>query len=171
MSTPMVIGVDPGARDTGLCVIAGRDVVTHDTVNNPHDLFPAHENYLHHVVLRLNELVLEHDCRLIAVESIRRPNWHMKGRAAADPSALLATAEVLGAVLSHRWLRSPIVQVPPGRNGSNVLGAYPTELVSASERRAAGWQLKVGGGKLRHARSAYDVAVSGAHLHLNGAIA
>lgn len=160
----IVLGVDPGAKDTGICVIRGREVLACHTVHTEGELFPADRLYLRQVVLTLSRYFDRCDPNeptLVAVESITKPNWHMgRGGAAANPTALLATAEVLGAVLAHPW-PVPIVAVPPGKNGSQPLGAYPQELVSAAERRAKNWQLKVGGGKLRHQRSAFDVALAG----------
>lgn len=170
----IVLGVDPGAKDTGICVIRGRDILATHTVTTTGDLFPADRDYLQAVVHAVASCFGEgawcsiaepNEPTLVAVESITKPNWHMgRGGAAANPTALLATAEVLGAVLAHPW-PVPIVAVPPGKNGSQPLGAYPPELVSAAERRAKNWQLKVGGGKLRHQRSAYDVARAGARSH------
>ncbi|GAB7515151.1 hypothetical protein TSUKUMMB_00260 [Rhodococcus sp. no. 34] len=81
----------------------------------------------------------------------------MKGRAAVDPTALLATAEILGAILGFPWTNH-VIQIRPNKNGSQPLGTYPGVLVSPGERRKAGWEARIGGGQLRHARSAYDVA-------------
>lgn len=174
MSGVIVVGVDPGAKDTGICVIRGRDILATHTVATTGDLFPADRDYLQAVVHAVRSCFtpgftdfgdFADEPTLVAVESITKPNWHMgRGGAAANPTALLATAEVLGAVLAHPW-PVPIVAVPPGKNGSQPLGTYPPELVSAAERRAKNWQLKVGGGKLRHQRSAFDVALAGARSH------
>lgn len=163
MTAPTVLGVDPGARSTGLCLIHGRDILAHETItHDTPNLLPVPRTYLRDVVERINWIR-----RLnpgldpsLAVEDVVRPNWHMNGRAAADPSALLATAAVLGAVLAIDSRGRTVLQVRPSGNGSRPLGAYPDELVSAGERRKAGWQMRIGSGQLRHARSAYDVALS-----------
>ena len=152
-----VLGIDPGARATGLCVLSGDEIIAHRTITSGGAYFPAQRLYVRDVV---TTAVLLHDlyeAELIAIETITRPSWHMKGRAAVDPTALLATAEVLGAVLGVDWPVN-VTQIRPNKNGSQPLGAYPGVLVSPAERRKAGWEARIGGGQLRHARSAYDVA-------------
>ena len=152
-----VLGIDPGARATGLCVLAGDQILAHQTVTSEGEIFPAERRYVL-AVLEAGALLLQtHDVDHVAVETITRPSWHMKGRAAVDPTALLATAEVLGAVLGVDWPVN-VTQIRPNKNGSQPLGTYPGVLVSPGERRKAGWEARIGGGQLRHARSAYDVA-------------
>lgn len=168
--TGIVLGVDPGAKDTGICVVRGREVLASETVTTAGEWFPADCDYLQEVVAtiirRLGHYV-PGEIALVAVETITKPNWHMgRGGAAANPTALLATAQVLGAVLAHPW-PVPIVTVRPNKNGSQPLGTYPPELVSAAERRATNWQLKIGTGKLKHQRSAFDVALAGRRIAEN----
>ncbi|WP_156042394.1 hypothetical protein [Rhodococcus sp. UNC363MFTsu5.1] len=175
--TLTVLGVDPGGRSTGLCLIDGRDVIAHRTVENAAEkMLPIAQPYIADVLNAIAEMYpspndsqMHYSLPVLAVEDVVRPSWHMKGRAAVDPSALLATAAVLGAVLAFDPHAHP-VQVRPSRNGSRPLGEYPATLVSAAERRGDGWQHRIGSGQLRHARSAYDVALAGAAQHLNGAI-
>ncbi|WP_064077827.1 hypothetical protein [Prescottella equi] len=164
MNAPTVLGIDPGGRSTGLCLIHGRDVLAHETItHDTQHLLPVSRNYLRDVVERVNWMRRFNPLidPVLAVEDVVRPNWHMNGRAAADPSALLATAAVLGAVLAIDSRGHTVLQVRPKGNGSRPLGAYPAELVSPGERRKPGWQLRIGSGQLRHARSAYDVALAG----------
>ena len=159
-----VLGIDPGAKVTGMCVIDGREVIASVDVATAHDLFPAHRTYIQEVVNQAYRLLDSLQVQTVAVEAITRPSWHMKGRAAADPTALLATAEVLGGVLGFAW-PVPIVQVQPGKNGSQPFGTYPPNLITPAERRAQGWQLKTAGkGQLCHQRSAFDVARAGLRL-------
>ncbi|MFE4501705.1 hypothetical protein ACFRFQ_17775 [Rhodococcus sp. NPDC056743] len=170
----IVVGVDPGAKDTGVCVVRGREVLASHTVTTVGELFPADRDYLQAVVAAVRSCFtpgftdfvdFADEPTLVAVETITKPNWHMgRGGAAANPTALLATAQVLGAVLAHPW-PVPIVTVQPDKNGSQPLGAYPPDLVSAAERRAKNWQLKVGGGQLRHQRSAFDAARTAVRNH------
>ncbi|MDV6267049.1 hypothetical protein [Rhodococcus globerulus] len=157
MSDNVTLGIDPGARSTGLCVLSGGEILAHQTVTSEGDIFPAQRRYVL-AVLEAGAVLLQiHDVTHVAVETITRPSWHMKGRAAADPTALLATAEVLGAVLGVDWPVN-VTQIRPNKNGSRPLGAYPDELISPAERRKKGWEHRIGSGQLRHARSAYDVA-------------
>ena len=152
-----VLGIDPGARATGLCVLSGDRIVAHRTITSEGEIFPAERRYVLAVLDAGATLLQIHNVDLVAVETITRPSWHMKGRAAVDPTALLATAEVLGAVLGVDWPVN-VTQIRPNKNGSQPLGTYPGELVSPGERRKPGWENRIGGGQLRHARSAYDVA-------------
>ncbi|WP_064443954.1 hypothetical protein [Rhodococcus sp. YH3-3] len=152
-----VLGIDPGARATGLCVLSGDEIIAHRTITSEGEIFPAERRYVLAVLEAGATLLQIHNVDLVAVETITRPSWHMKGRAAVDPTALLATAEVLGAVLGVDWPVN-VTQIRPNKNGSQPLGTYPGELVSPGERRKPGWENRIGGGQLRHARSAYDVA-------------
>ncbi|EGD24683.1 hypothetical protein HMPREF0724_11801 [Prescottella equi ATCC 33707] len=160
----VVLGIDPGGRSTGLCLIIGRDVVEHQVVVNAAEkMLPIELTYVHEVLGAMATMVertaLVVDVT-IAVEDVVRPSWHMKGRAAADPSALLATAQILGACVAFDPTMRTVLVRPRG-NGSRALGEYPTALVSAAERRKDGWRTRIGTGQLRHARSAYDVALAG----------
>lgn len=168
----IILGCDPGARATGICVVKdARRILAHTTVTNPgtgNDYFPASTDYLRRAVETVLTLAAEHAADLIAVETLTRPSWHLDGRAAADPRALLATAQVLGAVQAVPW---PVTTVRPGKHGSAPLGVYPAELVGDGERRERGWQLRPGRGKLRHERSARDIANAAALTHRQRAAA
>lgn len=164
----IVLGIDPGARTTGFCLRRGDNVlaagdVTRDRDEGPLGVGPGYCAAVLRAIAQITSGEFGRD--LIAVEDVHRPNWHVLdrrggARAAADPTALLGTAIVLGAVLG----RYPsAVRVPPGRNGAGALRAYPRELVSDQERRHGTG--RTGGGRLRHARSAYDVAGAGLLIH------
>lgn len=152
-----ILGIDPGGRTTGLAV-QGHNAIAHATVVNPGVVLPPPREYLQAVIKAALALADDQNVDLIAVESVRRPNWHAGG-AAANPTGLLGTMGVYGAALAYDW-PVPVVAVPPLRNGSKPLGSYPEHLVSDGERRKSGWQLRVGSGQLRHARSAWDVALA-----------
>lgn len=159
LRTSILVGLDPGARDTGIVGIRSDNTVSGVTVHNDGDLLPVPPAYLRDVITELDRLTDGVDHVLVCVESIHRPNWHVGkgqgGGAASNPEALIGTAMVLGAVL-HRFPDATLV--PPGRNGSRPLRDYPAALVSDGERRRDGWEDRVGTGKLRHQRSAWDVA-------------
>lgn len=169
----IVLGVDPGAVDTGLVLVDTSD--THNgqpsllgswTINRAGrgkdgGLLPVNPEYLAEVLDHVQALIDSNSPpRLVGVEGVKRPNWHAGG-AAANPEAILATAVVFGAVLGHLPTNRGLtfVEIPPGKNGSGALVSYPPALVSDSERRRPSWRLSAAGaGKLRHERSAYDVA-------------
>lgn len=84
----------------------------------------------------------------IAVENVRPPTgWKASERVPIDPEGLLNTAVVLGAVLG-RWPNCHLVE--PAGHGSSPLALYPESLIGPRER--------LGTGRRRHARSAWDVA-------------
>lgn len=157
-----VVGVDPGARATGIVLVGGSGLVAGVTVENLEGaLLPPPGEYVERVLNVVADLAASVPGCVVAVESVTRPSWHVAKSAsrgaAGNPTALLGTAVVLGGVLGAY---PGAVLVRPGRNGSSPMGAYPEELVSAGERRKPGWEIRVGGGKLRHQRSAWDVALA-----------
>lgn len=162
---PTRIGVDPGARTTAIVAV---DTKTHDVlglvlVKNTGTLLPLPTDYLRAVAADVNRLAEQHNADDVHVEGVNRPSWHMGGKskgAATDPTGLLGAAQVLGAVIAST--ARTVHVIPPGRNGSRPMGAYPAPLVSDGERRKQGWQTRVGTGQLRHARSAFDVAMGAA---------
>lgn len=162
----IVVGVDPGARETGLVVISagiGRlgseQLVASLTIRRDPggDLLEIPPAYLEDVIVAVSAAVREHDADLLAVESLRKPNAHHRGKLKPiDPAGVMATAVVWGALVGRRYYTADAtavqaVAVPPGRNGSLPLAAYPEQL-----RPTRG--LGRGADKLRHERSAFDVA-------------
>jgi hypothetical protein len=163
----VVLGVDPGAKGTGLALVAHGQLRHAETVRTVRadPLRPAH-TYLASVLEQVTLALIDAGQRgelveAIAVEGVTKPNPHMNrrnGRAATDPSHIMGAAMVFGAVVAHDWPVRVLV-VRPGGNGSRPLGAYPSPLVSDAERRVSGWQMRPAGtGKLKDQRSAYDVA-------------
>ena len=172
----VVLGIDPGATATGFAILDERHrrrCPWSITVTRPDGpLLPVPKSYLDDVVATAvtaasTELGFRYDVpegpvELVAIEGIKRPEWRVRGKVKPlDPTAILATAIVFGALYGRAW-PMPIAVVPPGRNGSAPFGVYPPELVSDAERRPGDWQLRAAGkGKLAHERSAWDVALDG----------
>ena len=162
---PTRIGVDPGARTTAIVAVDAKDqtVLGMVLVHNKGPLLPLPTDYLRAIAADVNRLAEQHNADAVHVEGVNRPSWHMGGKAkgaATDPTGLLGAAQVLGAVIASTTRTVHVI--PPGRNGSRPMGAYPAPLVSDGERRKQGWQTRVGTGQLRHARSAFDVAMGAA---------
>lgn len=139
-----VVGVDPGGQTTGIVARHGNMLDLATLVTRKDWTF---DRYLREVVAATGDalrLAREIDDRaLLALEDLTHPNPHM---GLANVMGLLDTAQTIGALrLAFR-----AVMVPPGRNGSRPLHFYPTELVGPHEAK--------GTGKLRHCRSAWDVA-------------
>lgn len=181
----IVVGVDPGSRDTGIAVVDVGPTIAYTvptllasfTVHRPDDgsdLLEVPSGYLqdvnaailsalrpggHPVSSRLAELIPGRPpAELIAVERVTRPSWQVRrgstsgrGGAAADPTGIMATAIVLGAILGRAWT-VPLVAVAPKGNGKLLpLTAYPEPLATNGK----------GHDKRRHERAAYDVACLG----------
>jgi len=146
---PGTIGVDPGGRETGVVLRVGRECARAVVVVRELDEMGP---YLREVVDLLAELGADHppDVRpLVLVEGISHPTGrNLDGKVAPiNVDGLIAAAQVIGAILVT--FPTALV-VPPGRHGKAPLIAYPPELRGAREVKGAG--------RLRHARSAWDVS-------------
>lgn len=143
--SPVVLGVDPGGKTTGMAQRCGPRLAWWALVERRDGESDA--CYLTRVAGAVHQRHLESPV-VVAVEGLNHPSPHL---GLANVSGLLATAEVLGALkmaaVMHGWR---LVEVPPGGHGSAPLAGYPRELVRARER--------TGTGRLRHARSAWDIA-------------
>ena len=153
---PIMLGVDPGGQHTGVVLRRGRDVLRAGTCER--DLDEKVHRYAHRVALEVLEWhtagALEHGDRVhLAVEGVVEPSPHM---GLTNVRGLLDTAVVFGALAATY---PGLIVVRPGGNGSAPLRSYPAVLVGENERK--------GTGKLRHVRSAYDVAGAGALLYVN----
>jgi hypothetical protein len=149
------IGVDPGSRHTGVVVRRGDELVEHQTFERVGPGEIPDRAYLRSVLVALTRLVDTHDA-LVVVEGVQKPSPFMgaSGNVSfSNVSGILGTAVVFGAVVAVL----PSVVVPPGGNGSGPLRAYPPELRPTRGKGA-------GKDKLRHERSAWDVAGAGAGM-------
>jgi hypothetical protein len=154
----IVLGVDPGAKETGLVLVRDGGLVGSSVVLRQRCSLPVY----------LGDVLNAAETRwagqplpfgrpdLVAVEDVTTPKY-FRGKPLLKPDYLIPLSAVMGAVIA--WARGcgmPCVLVPPGHNGQGPLSAYPSELVGARERS--------GGGILRHCRSAWDVALAGPGL-------
>lgn len=165
MTAPrIVLGIDPGARDTGVVVAAVApatrpDLLAHTTIpaRKGTPLLPVPADYVADVVAACVDAFARHPIQLVAVEGVKAPNWHHRGKAKPiDPSATIATAVVYGAILGRAW-PVELVTVDPGNNGARLPApAYPEPIRIAPGGR--------GHDKRRHERSALDVAMRGDQL-------
>lgn len=163
----VVVGVDPGGRDTGIIVRWQDQVIDHLTVHRAEDEAPDHgigPVYLGAIrdgVRAMDRIAgrcgSHRSCGVVvAVEAVTVPKGFAGGKkrfvAPKDSIALgMAFAAALTAV-------DGAVVVPVGGNGYGALCSYPDELVSAAERRHGMNREAPQSSKLRHLRSAWDVA-------------
>jgi hypothetical protein len=157
----IVVGVDPGAKWTGISVVGLGDLYPYllasTTITRPQDgreLLDVPRSYLLDVNAAILAGVRDHDAQRIAVETVKRPAWRVKGKVKPlDPTAIMATALVLGSILGRSW-PVELVRIPPRANGRLLpLNRYPKPLATDG----------VGQDKRRHERSAFDVALSARH--------
>ena len=156
----IVLGVDPGGQNVGLVVRYDDTLAWHRLLARAPGM--QQSSWLATVIRELGDgisraveaigastlLRMNWSVR-IAVEDVRAPGGFAGGkRAPINLSGLIDTAQVLGAILG-RWPGA--IVVPPGRHGQGPREAFPAELWGAREGRA-------GTGRLRHVRSAWDVA-------------
>lgn len=152
-----VIGIDPGGRSTGLVLLSGDRLIDADVIERKGKDRVPEASYL--VTVRYAVLSLERQSQgppLVCVEGLKAPNaYHDGKRKPISPLDLVGPAMVLGMVLAE-WPEA--VVVPPGGNGSRDWFAYPEQI-----RQPIGGK---GSDRMRHARSAYDVAVKGLTLEV-----
>lgn len=152
------VGIDPGGRYTGVVVRRGNDLLDHRTYTRPGTDDLPERSFLRRLMLELMDLVELHDAA-VAVEGVQKPSPFMgkTGNVSfSNVTGILGTAAVWGAVMAIL----PAVVIPPGGNGSGPMRAYPVELRPTTGKGA-------GKDKLRHERSAWDVAGAGAaHVRL-----
>lgn len=155
------VGIDPGARNTGVVAMRGRDILWAKVFTNPGPLIPE-PAYLVGTADAIYGRVegafweIGEDLPRFAIEGVSAPKGFAGGkRSPLNPEAIIGAAATFGALVAT--FRDAII-VPPGGNGSKPMGAYPRELVSAAEQRKPGWAGRVGeSSNARHMRSAYDV--------------
>ncbi len=163
----IVLGIDPGGRATGLCLVehSTRTVLVFGVLDRPK--WSNEADWRKDNIAAVTELVEHrtnggHHVELAGVEGWTVPNPHVRranGNSLINPKGIIDTAFIVGALLTALD-HSPVprtVLVPPGGNGSNPAAAYPPELIGPKEGPALG-------GRLRHARSAFDVAMTAVTL-------
>lgn len=156
-----VLGVDPGARYTGVVLRDGDACLYAATlVRVKSDTDPV--AWARQVVREVQAVlftVCPPDTR-VAVEGVSVPKGFKDGkRQPIDPGPILFAGVVLGAV-AQAWPDATVI--PPGGNGSQHITHYPPELVG---RRPASLPGSTNGAGTRdHEQSAYDVAGKAAVL-------
>ena len=149
----IVVGVDPGSRETGLILRSNDDLLDfHVAVRGDRRKLPS-GGYLRDVVGRVRKWEVEHGVEVIGVETVAWWPATGKGGPPRNQHGLYGTAMVLGAVLL-RW--PDAVEVEPGKgHGGLHRQAYPVQIRGTD----------AGADRLRHCRSAWDVSFGAEHIH------
>lgn len=148
-----VVGIDPGARYTGVVVRDGDAVLHASTLVRPKDM--SGTDWAVMVVAEVQQILKEFPRTIpVAIEGISDPKgFHHGKRAAINPKDIIRAGIVLGALVAT-WPKAEIV--PAGGNGSQHYTHYPASLIG---RRPADLPGSTNGAGTRdHEQSAFDVA-------------
>lgn len=154
----IAIGIDPGARYTGVSVI-NRDtseVILSSTYVRPKEMpiFTWGES----VARQISEDVLsKYPEAIVGIEGVTTPNPYHGGKLnLMNPKNTIELAIAAGAIaMAAVLLSKTVVIVRPGKNGSQE--TYPKVLVGVRPKDLPGVNQKAG--TRNHERSAYDVAM------------
>jgi len=151
----LVIGIDPGAKYTGVSVrnIAEDTILLSSTYVKPDEteIFTWATEVAQ---LIAEEVVSQFPDAKIGIEGISDPKGYKNGKLSPlNPKWVIRLGIVAGAIANE--FRDVAVIIPPGKNGSSQAG-YPDVL---NGRRPASLPGKSkGAGTRNHEKSAYDVA-------------
>ena len=151
-----VLGIDPGAKATGVVVRTG-DVLAYGTtaVRDKGETVEQYAAGVVNLVAGITERFTEllENYPLVAIEGVLAPNvWNNGDRVVLHPQFVMDTCTVAGHVAGRATAeRLEVNWVRPGHNGQGFMGAYPADL---RPNRGKG----AGKDRLRHMRSAWDVA-------------
>lgn len=150
---PATIGVDPGATYTGVSVRDNDTLLLSSTYVKPKDTPPI--TWAVEVATRIqNEVINLYPDAFIGIEGVTVPNSYNQGKLSLNsPKYIIWTALIVGALSANN---PNAVIVRPGKNGSQDLSSYPSELIGRRPKDLAG--VSVGAGTRNHEKSAWDVA-------------
>jgi hypothetical protein len=158
------VGVDPGARWTGIVTRGPADALVHQAVVDRLEVDPGSTRVTFTYLEAVARAVL--DARSaggegtpVAVEDVVSPIGYEFVR----PSDLVGLGVVVGCLIGYF---PDAVLVRPGKHGARPLSTYPVELTTPGERahatRRRTWSRPAPrNSEIRHARSAWDVAGAG----------
>ena len=149
----ITIGIDPGAKYTGVSVRDRNVVLLSSTYVRPDDTNIV--TWAVEVVKRVHEEVrsLYPDAK-VGIEGVTVPNAYNQGKLTMlSPKYIIFTGILVGA-FSNQYPDAVIVR--PGKNGSQSIGTYPPELSGRRPKTLPGMSL--GAGTRNHEKSAWDIA-------------
>jgi hypothetical protein len=149
-----IIGLDPGARYTGVCVrnFATDEILLSSTYVRPVEIdIVEWARYLADKIME--DVVSLYPGAQIGLEGISAPGGFKNGKKAPiNPKYIIEAGIVMGC-LANKFREAVIV--PPGKNGSSRT-PYPEVLNGRRPKTLPG--ISKGAGTRNHEKSAYDVA-------------
>lgn len=154
-----VIGIDPGARYTGVVVRDGDAVLHSSTLVRPVEMTST--DWAVMVVVEIQRILRDFPATIpVGIEGISDPKgFHQGKRAAINPKDIIRAGIVLGALVAT-WPKAVIVK--PGGNGSQHYTHYPEALIGRRPESLPG--STNGAGTRDHEQSAFDVAGKAAQV-------
>jgi len=155
-----IIGIDPGARYTGVVVRDGDAVLHSSTLVRPQEMISGTDWALS-VIDQIAIILKDFPSSIpVSVEGISDPKgFHQGKRAAINPKDIIRAGIVLGAVVAAY---PKAIVVPPGNNGSMHYSNYPAAIIGKRPADLPG--STQGAGTRGHEQSAYDVAGKAARI-------
>lgn len=153
-----VLGIDPGARYTGVVVRDEDTVLWSSILVRPKEMDPL--PWAVSVVEQINEIRQHFPETKIAIEGIADPKGYNRGkRAPINPRDIMRAAAVAGGCA----VAFPdAIIIPPGGNGSQDISQYPECLIGRRPKDLPG--SNKGAGTRSHEQSAFDVAGKAAQI-------
>lgn len=155
-----VIGIDPGARYTGVVVRDGDVVLYATTVVMPPEVESPLDYARTVIAFVRKEVISRYPDAPIGVEGLSDPKGYVAGkRAPINPKYVMKMAAVAGGVV----VAFPnAIEIKPGGNGSQHISNYPKILIGTRAKDLPGAEgVK---GPRSHEQSAYDVAGKAAKI-------
>lgn len=154
-----VLGIDPGARYTGV-VIRDGDVVLHSSTLVRPETIESGTEWALSCVTQVLEIVQEYGTIPVGIEGISDPKGFQHGKKAAiNPKDIIRAGIVLGALVV---VFPNAAIIPPGKNGSKHYSHYPSVLIGRRPSDLPGSSQSAG--TRGHEQSAYDVAGKASEL-------
>ncbi len=158
----LAMGIDPGARNTGVSVVRGEIPVYSATIVRNGD--EDHIAYALRVLDTTKKVWEEYGPGVVGIENVSKPKGFSrssKGASPINPGSLIMTGVVLGAVISFFRDDKGMVMVHPRGNGSRNLTQYPDSLKGRRPNNLPGESNGAGRG---HEQSAFDIALKAVGL-------
>lgn len=154
-----IIGIDPGAKYTGVVVREGDEVLLASTYVRPEEIPPiTWASTLALYIIR--DVIWLFPDALIGIEGISDPKGYSRGKLSPiNPKYLIRAGITLGVVagvIQTFFPDSNFVVIPPKNNGSRHISMYPECLSGRRPKELPGSNNKAG--TRNHEKSAYDVA-------------